>query len=262
MKRREAFTLTELLVLIAAGAMFSAVMIASLDGAKDKAQAAVCASNLRQIGVAISMYANDHNDYYPPGYTAGGLSDWPLIIGPYLGKPPTTYAQTIVSSRAFLCPSGVQPGANNGLPVRLMYSAHRVLMPSSSEGYPFYRRSRAARASEVVLVADGVQQTHYYAGEFDAAANFDHVSAAIQFYCPGGACPAPPGYFGVFPGAVPDLIMSTNAIAGDNADDEVSVGKIRFRHSGNTVANFLFCDGHVSGMALGQVKFRNLYFDP
>jgi prepilin-type processing-associated H-X9-DG protein len=135
-----------------------------------------------------------------------------------------------------------------------------VLMPSSSEGFPLYKRSRAARASEVVLVADGVQQTHYYAGEFDAAANFDHVSAAIQFYCPGGGCSPP--FPGVLAGTVPDLIMSTNAIAGDNADDEVSVGKIRFRHSGNTVANFLFCDGHVQGMVLGQVKFRNLYFDP
>jgi prepilin-type processing-associated H-X9-DG protein len=110
-----------------------------------------------------------------------------------------------------------------------------------------------------VLIADGVQQTHYYAGEFDAPANFDHVGASIQFYCPGGGCPAP--FPGVLAGTVPDLIMSTNAIAGTNADDEFSVGKIRFRHSGNTVANFLFCDGHVQGMVLGQVKFRNLYFD-
>ena len=258
MKRHAAFTLTELLILISVGTVLSALLVASLGDAKDKAQAAVCANNLREIGVAISMYANDHNDYYPPGYT--GLSDWPLIIGPYLGKPHTTYAQTIDSSRAFLCPSGVQPGAHNNLPVRLMYSAHRILMPSSSEGYPLYKRSRAARASEVVLVADGVQQSVYYAGEFAAAANFDHVGAAIQFYCPGGGCSPP--FTGVIAGTTPDNVMTTNAIAGSNTDDTPNAGKIRFRHSGNTVANFLFCDGHVEGMALGQVKFRNLYFDP
>jgi prepilin-type processing-associated H-X9-DG protein len=261
MKGREAFTLTELLVLISAGTILGAVLVASLGDAKEKVHAAVCASNLRQIGVAISVYANDHNDYFPPGYT--GNSDWALILNPYLGKSPTSYSPNYFdSSRAFLCPSGVQSGQHDGLPVRLMYSAHRVLMPASVDGFPLYKRSRAARAGEVVLVADGVQQTHYYSGAFDAAANFDHVLSSIQYYCPNPPCSTPPGYSGVLAGTVPDNIVSTNAIAGNNADDEPSVGKIRFRHSGNTVANFLFCDGHVQGMVLGRVKNRNLYFDP
>jgi Protein of unknown function (DUF1559) len=130
MKRGDAFTLTELLVLISVGTMLSAVLVASLGDAKEKAQTAVCASNLRQIGVAISMYANDHNDYFPPGYNGNG--DWPLIIAPYVGKSQTSYGPVpVVSSRVFLCPSGVQSGAHLGLPVRLMYSCHRVMMPGS-----------------------------------------------------------------------------------------------------------------------------------
>jgi prepilin-type N-terminal cleavage/methylation domain-containing protein/prepilin-type processing-associated H-X9-DG protein len=257
----KAFTLIELLVVIAIIGILAAMLLPALNQAREKAKSANCVSNLKQIGIAITMYADDHDDFYPPGYSSAGNTDWPLIIGGYMAKRQQTYTDQTGSSKAFLCPSGVQPGAHLGLPVRLMYSCHRVMMPSSSEGFPLYRQSRATRASEIVLIADGVQQTHYFAGEFDSAANFDHVAASIQFYCPPpGVCSAP--FPGVIPGTTPDNAMSLDKIAGDNADDENSVGKIRFRHSGNKVANFLFCDSHVEGLALGQVKFRNLYFDP
>ena len=247
MKRRDAFTMTELLVLIAASTMLGALLVASLGDAKQKAQAAVCASNLRQIGVAISMYANDHNDYYPPGYVAA-VGDWPLFIGPYLGKHQISYGQgPFDSSRAFLCPSGVQSGAYNGLPVRLMYSAHPTLMPSANfAGSNLYRRSRVSRASEIILIGDGAQQTAYYAGSFDSAAEFDAINQAFITY----------------PDNQPDRVMTQAGMAGANSDDNRSASYLRFRHYGNTVANFLFCDGHVEWMAFGQVKQRNFYYDP
>jgi type II secretory pathway pseudopilin PulG len=65
MKRREAFTLTELLVLIAAGALVGSVLLASLDDAKEKVQAAARLSNLREISLAVRLYTDDNNGFMP-----------------------------------------------------------------------------------------------------------------------------------------------------------------------------------------------------
>jgi prepilin-type processing-associated H-X9-DG protein len=245
MKRRDAFTMTELLVLIPIAALLGVLLLASLGDAKEKAKSAVCMNNLREIGVAISLYANDHDDYYPPGFVAT-VGDWPFFIGSYLGKKPTTYGNPIDSSKALLCPSGVQSQTN--LPVRLMYSAHTRLMPPSSiPSYGLYKRGRVARPTEIVLVADGIQTSVYYPGSFDAAANFEGVATSKLAYNP----------------ATADVVLTTNALAGSNQDGVgPNLGKIRLRHFGNSGANFLFCDGHVEGKVVGQLKARNFMYDP
>src|ERR1043166_491096 len=133
-KNRKAFTLIELLVVIAIIGILASMLLPALNQAREKGRSAVCVSNLKQIGIAITMYTDDNNDYYPPGFE-NAVGDWPLFIAHYMSKNQTTYAATIDSSKAFLCPSGVQSGAHNGLPVRLMYSAHTRLMPSSSSAF-------------------------------------------------------------------------------------------------------------------------------
>ena len=60
-----AFTLIELLVVIAIIAVLTAIIFPVFASARAKARAATCQSNLRQIGVAIRMYADDYDGTFP-----------------------------------------------------------------------------------------------------------------------------------------------------------------------------------------------------
>lgn len=121
--RRRGFTLIELLVVIAIISILAGMLFPTFAQSRETARKASCTSNMRQLGMALMMYAGDHDGLYPEQdrsltdstYERGGVvvPDWALT-------PRTNWAAAIQSYvknyQVYVCPSnkGWAGGANMG----------------------------------------------------------------------------------------------------------------------------------------------------
>jgi prepilin-type N-terminal cleavage/methylation domain-containing protein/prepilin-type processing-associated H-X9-DG protein len=95
---KKAFTLIELLVVIAVVGILAACLLPVLSKARERAYTAQCLNNLHQSGLAISMYAADDSDRFPPASVEepnGDLKQVRLAIG---GKDPEPELQWVIPS--------------------------------------------------------------------------------------------------------------------------------------------------------------------
>jgi len=74
LRKLSGFTLIELLVVISIIAVLAAMLMPALSAAREEARKARCTSNLRQVGMGLSMYINDYDEMLPVaerGFSSG-----------------------------------------------------------------------------------------------------------------------------------------------------------------------------------------------
>ena len=109
--KRKGFTLIELLVVIAIIAILAAMLLPALSQAREKARAARCTANLKQLALAIHMYAQDNNDYLPWVHmysNGGGNRYWPYMLDTYVGLTSSAHK---THTGVFFCPTNLIVGS-------------------------------------------------------------------------------------------------------------------------------------------------------
>ena len=143
MKKRRGFTLIELLVVIAIIAILAALLLPSLQRAKEAARRGLCAGHLKQLGVAFSGYLAEYGGYMPAvlgveGFQWGNGSGWMDKLYPYVstqkgGK--LHYPETCYSERTAIFRCGtLKVSAEDGRPYLCGYILNSRLFIDSNSG--------------------------------------------------------------------------------------------------------------------------------
>jgi len=219
------FTLIELLVVIAIIAILAAILFPVFAQAREKARAASCTSNLKQLGLAMRMYQDDYDGITIPAYNFGHgwrkcpFYIWPDFIQPYVKNIqifscPSAAESTFIDDPARNCAAMGTPPAlgTKANPWKLGYVFNEgwIETPKSIRGYHG-------------MVCD----------ETDVA----------DIGCPDAAIEDPAGTIALADGIPPNSNAVVVFRIDRDSDLNAKESKVLKRHSGGF--NTLFADGHV-----------------
>lgn len=207
------FTLIELLVVIAVVAIIAALLFPVFAKVREKARQTTCASNLRQIGLAIAQYAQDYDDTYPLA-AYGGVS-WRGLTFPYAR-----------SVGLYSCPSnpysaGPPNNPSDDWQFHVSYGANETVLATPNSPHRSVGLAAVDNPTQLFLI-----------GESDSAAWELH-------YLPQSGLPALPQW--VNDPLSDPACSQCHLPAASTTHAELFVG-----HSG--FGNWLFADGHVKAL--------------
>jgi len=227
MRTRSAFTLVELLVVIAIIGVLVALLLPAVQSARAAARRSHCASNMRQIGLAIHQYADTHKGQFPLMAHENALENcWITTLAPYL--------ESVDDVR--LCPEDLKRIENpaftaaDGSIVEVRPTSYAMNGYLRPEGF-----NPTGRTPGFVTKLYDLSETHRTIMMFEAGLGVevtkDHVESPNWFDLNNLKRNTPPNH------AVWDAVKSQVAVD---------------RHLGDT-ANYLYADGHVDVIASSQI---------
>ncbi|HWW02734.1 MAG TPA: prepilin-type N-terminal cleavage/methylation domain-containing protein [Candidatus Acidoferrum sp.] len=260
MTDRTAFTLIELLMVIAVIAILASLLLPVLNRGKTAAESTSCKGNLHQWSLALQMYV-DATGAYPPfimsDSASGQVVDWPTRLQPYSGSDS---GPTLPNRSIRRCPAFARFNAYMSVG---WFGSNNVFV----SGYG-YNHSGFSFTATKELGLGGVA-THYVAppdyahrpGEIRAIRESEIVAPADMLAIGDTVLSAYTNQpIGTIPVTFSQISMLCGSVLYDmglpaQADPYAPVegaGFIRRRHGGRW--NMAFCDGHV-----GAFKTRELY---
>ncbi len=253
--RAAGFTLIELLVVIGIIAVLASLLLPALSRARSQARSAQCVNNLRQLYLANTMYAAEHNGHYAPA--AADMYDFMLPgvePGHFGGRQRWHGARATPNpDTPFKYEDGplfeyLPDGRIRECPVFFEYTEHRPDGNTFEGGAGGYGYNMAYVGSMLSVVEDPVQAVRR--GMHQDRIN--NPSRTIMF---ADAAMPMPGRIVEYSFIEPPLAVSYNYPRGQEGG--IASPTMHFRHYGR--ANVLWCDGHISNERLEWTPDTNIY---